>query len=36
MGLHSSTLSGEYKNQCKKMWTFLKFICGNNYMFLAQ
>jgi len=31
IALHSSTLSGGYKNQCKQMWTFLEvFICGKN------
>jgi len=32
--LHSSTLSGGYKNQCKQMWTFPEiFICGKKYVF---
>jgi len=30
-GLHSSTLSAEYENQCKQMWTFLEvFVCGEK------
>jgi len=29
--LHSSALSGGYKNQCKQTWTFPQvFICGKN------
>jgi len=34
IALHSSTLSGGYKNQCKQMMTFLEgFICGKKLCF---
>jgi len=37
MALHSSTLSGGYKNQCKQMLTFLEgFICGKKTVFSAR
>jgi len=37
IALHSRTLSGGHKNQCKQMWTFLEvFTCGRKYMFSAR
>ena len=34
IALHSSTLTGRYKSQCKQMWTFLHvYICETNICF---
>jgi len=36
IALHSSTLSGGYKNECKQMWTFLGFHLWKQSMFSAR